>query len=231
MKKLIICTLALVAVAGSSFAGSYAPAKECKPVVPVQFFKDTEFAIDLFYSFNDGKHQDNFRLQDFRVGPPRNRRTITVERNVPQLFHDGSGGGVALTMFFYRYVGVSVEGNWWKGFGERSGIVRGPRPVRGSVRLVEKDVAHQLTGNLILRYPIEFNCFGFAPYIFGGGGGLFGNQNCGFWDLGAGGEFRITPQVGIFSDWRWNFVRGDDRGSVKKRNDVRTVRAGVRFVF
>jgi len=188
MNKLTLSALAAFAVTGSAFAGpaTVVSSKDFKQPAAPQFFKDTEFALDAFYSYNDAQRRDS------------------------QYFTDGNGGGVGINYFCHRYLGVDVEGNWWKG----------TRP-----NISTKEVGSQVTANLIVRYPMEFTSFGMAPYILGGGGALFSNQNCGFSDVGAGVEFRVTPQVGIFSDWRWNFMTGGNR------NDVSTTRAGVRFVF
>ena len=55
MKKLTLSALAAFAVAGSAFAGS---AKDFKQPAAPQFFKDTEFALDAFYSYNDAQQRD-----------------------------------------------------------------------------------------------------------------------------------------------------------------------------
>ncbi|MEI7957665.1 MAG: hypothetical protein WCI40_01035 [Verrucomicrobiota bacterium] len=124
-------------------------------------------------------------------------------------FVDGSGGGVGADFFFQRYFGVGVEGNWWNGAQPET----------------KKGVVSQVAANVSLRYPMEFTSFGVAPYIFGGGGVALSAHDCGFPDVGAGVEVRVTPRVGVFADWRWNFMAGD------AKNDVNTTRTGVRFVF
>ena len=112
-----------------------------------------------------------------------------------------------------------------------------------------KTAAQQVTGSLILRYPFEGTvCW--APYIFGGGGGIFDGKSTGFGHVGLGAEWRVTPYMGFFSDWRWEFTGGNtsDNGfrdssrisdvlgrnitiDNKGRNDVSVTRVGVRFVF
>ena len=104
-----------------------------------------------------------------------------------------------------------------------------------------------VTGNVILRYPLDIKFPGLhlAPYAFGGVGGLFnennaftrvatfGNQNrlnrrntdnelLG--DGGVGLEYRFTPHIGLFSDVRYNIVDGPD-------NNFLLTRVGVRFAF
>ncbi len=195
MKKLTLSLLAAVAVATPSMAGTVVTDyKQPAPPAPEPCFQDQEFSIDLFYSFNNGR-------------PGRYH-----------YLHDGSGGGVGLNYFFARYIGISVEGNWWggarKGYDENTG--------RSSTS--KRVVTHQVSGHLVLRYPVELSNFCFAPYIFGGGGGIWDGKGTGFGDVGAGVEFRITRNIGLFGDWRWNFTGN-------KSNDLDTTRAGIRFIF
>ncbi|MEI6351424.1 MAG: hypothetical protein WCP06_09980 [Verrucomicrobiota bacterium] len=249
MKKLTLSLLAVL-VAGTSFAGApMVTSKEFKqPVVPC--FRDQEFALDLFYSYNDAEHKGN------RVINETNHRVLRVDpviltdtslRFQPQYFHDGSGGGVGMDFFFARYFGIGIEGNWWEGVrtGETVHITRGVITDNGIItdngRRVKfsnnhKEAAQQATGNLILRYPFE-GPICWAPYIFGGGGGIWDGSGVGFGDVGLGVEFRITPNIGVFTDWRWNFVGGNNNdndnnnSNSHRRGDVNTTRAGVRFVF
>lgn len=125
---------------------------------------------------------------------------------------------------------------------------------KGTFGNSHKSAANQVSGSLILRYPIEGQiCW--APYIFGGGGGIFDGKSTGFGHVGLGVEVRVTPYMGFFTDWRWEFMGGDngdngfrdntnlrrlaetvglhdlDRIDDKSRNDVSVTRVGVRFVF
>lgn len=116
-----------------------------------------------------------------------------------------------------------------------------------------KSAANQISGSLILRYPFE-GPICWAPYIFGGGGGVFDGESTGFGHIGLGVEFRVTPYMGFFTDWRWEFMGSgnNDNGFLDNprvrevartvgirnlrdigadRNDVNMTRVGVRFVF
>jgi len=120
------------------------------------------------------------------------------------------GGGVDGQYFPLQYLGLAVEGNF---FNELPGNFFGST----------------VTGNVILRLPLDNNLPGFhlAPYVFGGVGGIFnennrltrittgganfhhsgsGNEVLG--DAGVGLEYRFTPHLGLFSDARYNFVNG-----------------------
>ncbi|MDD5349029.1 MAG: hypothetical protein PHQ12_02340 [Chthoniobacteraceae bacterium] len=143
MKKLTLSALAAFAVAGTSFAGPVVvTSKEYKQPCVTPCFRDTEWQLDLFYSYNDASHQggqngtDRFTSDPFTTPiangvfpgstnllnnagavPPgstviRDRKT---SGSLPQYFHDGSGGGVGLNYFFAKYFGIGVEGNWWDG--------------------------------------------------------------------------------------------------------------------
>lgn len=104
-----------------------------------------------------------------------------------------------------------------------------------------------MTGNAILRYPLDIKFPGFhlAPYAFGGVGGLF-NQNNTFTrvatfghaqqlnrrntndevlgDGGVGLEYRFTPHIGLFSDVRYNLVN-------ESKNNFLSTRFGFRYAF
>ena len=315
MKKVILSALAVVAVAGTSFAGPCAVmSKDFKQPVTTPCFRDQEFQLDLFYSYNDAQGAGTRSGSDSVTTGPLNtpltaggtRATSAALLNNPALipagstvistgeasaktspyFRDGSGGGVGLNYFFARYFGIGVEGNWWEGTQESArgsatvsdvvtlnGVNAGtaaavannlranglnPTVVDANTLLfsksknfnrTEKKVANQVTGSLILRYPFEGPvCW--APYIFGGGGGIFDGKSTGFGHVGIGAEWRVTPYMGFFTDWRWEFMgnnsdNNNDRVreiakaaglsninfNDNKRQDVNMTRVGVRFVF
>ena len=77
------------------------------------------------------------------------------------------------------------------------------------------------SANLILRLPLGHS--GFAPYVFGGGGRQFDLARVWFAQLGAGMEYRFTPQVGVFIDGRWVLP--------EKTKYYGVARAGLRLAF
>lgn len=94
--------------------------------------------------------------------------------------HDARlGGGVGLNYFFTRNIGVGVDA-----YSEDS---------TGSL-------IDYASASLILRLPLGTS--GFAPYAFGGGGRQFDGAEAWFAQLGAGIEYRFTPQLGLFLDAR-----------------------------
>jgi hypothetical protein len=317
MKKITLSALAAITVAGTAMAGpaTVVTSKEYKQPAVTPCFRDTEFQLDLFYSYNDASHQgDNQRSQTDYFGPattpvtgklvPGGSTLLGTSDYIPAgstatgvrsttikdtpYFRDGSGGGVGLNYFFWRYVGVGVEGNWWNGVNDgyngsyttnevvnlsspidASTLAAAARASHTSITQVDantlllkrsvkfgntnKSTANQVTGSLILRYPFE-GCVCWAPYIFGGGGGVFDGDASGFGHIGLGVEYRVTPYLGFFTDWRWEFFGGNNseddyrnssavkelskvvsirdlRGDSNNRNDVSVTRVGVRFVF
>jgi len=221
MKTAILSALAVFAVVGSTFAG---PSKDYKQTAP-QFFQDNEITLDAFYSYNLTRHQDPGYADLFKNDP------CIIK---PQYLNDGSGGGVGANYFFARYFGVGVEGNWWNGARDGMNEITHDRLVKEGGDKVQangevfqnykRQTANQISGDAILRYPIEYSTFGLAPYILGGGGVILDGAQTGFADAGAGVEVRLTPHFGVFTDGRYNFLTGS-------KNDVVTIRGGVRFVF
>jgi len=323
MKKITLTALAVITGAGMAMAGpeTVVTSKEYKQPCVTPCFRDTEIQLDLFYSYNDASHQgDNYRSQRDVFGPattpltdplipggsdllrttqylPAGSRVTGVRETAIKdnpYFRDGSGGGVGLNYFFWRYVGVGVEGNWWEGVNtgyygaytsrevvslpagsttasfSAATLAAAARASDTSITvlnatqfLLKRDgtfgrthnsAANQVTGSLILRYPFE-GPICWAPYIFGGGGGIFDGQSTGFGHIGLGVEFRVTPYMGFFTDWRWEFTGGsnnnDDWANTRQirelaqsvgirdlnlnnsrdKNDISVTRVGVRFVF
>jgi len=89
------------------------------------------------------------------------------------------GGGVGLSYFLNRYVGIGAEAESQNTDG------------------VFLDSA---SGNVILRLPLGDS--GFAPSVFAGGGHQFGQTKQWFGQAGVGLEYRFNPHVGVFIDAR-----------------------------
>ena len=126
------------------------------------------------------------------------------------------GGGLGLNYFFTRFVGVGLEQDL---YGRNSG--GGPSNNFGYTRWAT-------IGNLFLRYPI---CsMNLAPYIMFGGGANYGNvpklAGQGFGHVGGGLEYRITENIGLFSDARYLYS-----GVTGLQNSNLMWRYGLRFAF
>src|SRR5262252_483562 len=214
MKKLLLCLLGPVLLASAAFAGTEYSGKEMKQVAPPpcpEWYADREFNISLWgtYAFTGNNWIDD--------------RYIEADH--------AWGGGIDLKYFFMRYVGVGIEGwaasanqarqNTFIDFSDGVFINQVQR---------QSNIIGAVLGTLTLRYPIP--CTRFAPYIFGGGGGIFGggqrtinrfaiedgevdqkvtvghtsSESKGIGQVGGGMEVRFTPHIGWISDFSWNFV-------------------------
>jgi Outer membrane protein beta-barrel domain len=196
MKKLTISLLASIAVAATSFAGTEISAGKKVVTPPSTCFNDHELQLDIFGAYSVGNGPDH-------AGPIRDHAW---------------GGGIGVTYFFTRYIGIGAEGLWEAGQDNAASVGTGHNG---------RTTFHNADGSLIFRLPIDQYCI--APYGFVGGGAAMDSANWADVFVGVGVEYRVVPlKVGIFADGRWNYY-GDryDRGD---QNDF-TLRAGVRLVF
>jgi len=133
---------------------------------------------------------------------------IQVDAFGTALFYNGGrpawGGGLAVNYFFTKFIGIGVEQD-----------IVGRRGESAEWATV---------GNLFLRYPI---CsINLAPYAMVGGGAAYGSGRSGhgFGHVGGGLEYRLTSNIGLFSDARWVYSSEEPKSGVLGR-------AGVRFAF
>jgi len=119
---------------------------------------------------------------------------------------NGLGGGVGFSYFFHRNVGVEID---YSAHGQ--------------------GVAQQVFGGrLIYRIPLDGGGFSgdWAPYVFGGGGGVSAGSTQGYYSVGGGIDLRLESWgcVGFFADYSYNFVNA-------ALGDFSQFRAGVRLPF
>ncbi|MCX6974564.1 MAG: hypothetical protein NTZ94_09775 [Verrucomicrobia bacterium] len=116
----------------------------------------------------------------------------------------GWGGGLGVNYFFTKFIGIGLEQDL---FGR------------------DKNTTEWATaGNIFLRLPI---CsLNLAPYALVGGGAAYGGNRPGhgFGHVGGGLEYRVTNNIGLFSDARYVYSSVDPQNAV-------AVRAGLRFAF
>jgi len=157
MGKLMSALLGIAAMNSVAFAGSETySGKEIKQVAPPpcpQWYADNEFNVGLWgtYVFTGNNWE--------------NDRYIEADH--------AWGGGIDVKYFFHRYFGVGIEG-WVVDARQGHEDVF----IDFSEGIFERSVQHEnnaigaVLGTLTLRYPIP--CTRFAPYVFAGGGGVFG---------------------------------------------------------
>src|SRR5437870_5542372 len=233
MKRLVLCLLGSGVIASAAFAGETYSGKEIKQVAPPpcpEWYADNEFNVGLWgtYVFTANDWQDDTYLEADHAW----------------------GGGIDLKYFFHRYFGIGIEG--WAVDGRQA---RENTFIDFSDGIFSRSFTHEnnmigaVLGTLTLRYPIH--CTRFSPYIFGGGGAIFGggqrpnnvrvfeegegfdivetqghagSQTEGIGQVGGGIEVRFTPHIGWVSDFSWNFVNGP-------QNNFGMARTGVNFAF
>jgi hypothetical protein len=155
------------------------------------------------------------------------------------------GGGLDAKYFFHRYFGIGLEGFALAGRSLHAFLDHGSDAAVEEHYNVDHHTVGGALGTVTLRYPI--GCSRFAPYVWAGGGGIFGGSNDrpvghdlanpGFVDrfrnnddskgmgqFGGGIEVRVTRHIGIISDFSWNIVDGP-------HNNFGLVRSGVTFAF
>ena len=196
MKRLLLCLLGLSLVASAAFAGVGYSGKEIKQVAPPpcpEWYADREFNISLWgtYVFTGTNWIDD--------------RYIEADH--------AWGGGIDLKYFFMRYIGVGIEGWVVDARQARQDIfIDFSDGIFASSIHHESNAIGAVLGTLTLRYPIS--CTRFAPYIFGGAGGIFGGGQKQVNDAlcRAGRRFRYRRDnrsyrcrdAGNRPGWRWD---------------------------
>lgn len=110
------------------------------------------------------------------------------------------GAGLGLSYFMTRNIGIGAEA-----YSENT----------------TRAFVDSASANLMLRLPLGQS--GFAPYVLGGGGRQFDLAELWFAQLGAGIEYRFTPQIAVFADARWVLP--------EKTSYYGVARLGLRFPF
>lgn len=225
IKKITLGMAALSALSFVALAGPPEPAPVDKNPVPPQcpsYYADQEFSVQIF------------GLGAWRAGSDAGNG-VYLPGGHRIGGHDAfggegrAGGGGEVQYFFTRNLGVGIEG-----YG-----------------LDLNEGAGGVAGNLYLRAPLN-PCSRWAPYLFGGVGGLFASEPTVYVSsytfngntyggksygggsadrfeghLGGGIEVRFTQHIGAFVDGRYVFVSGNN-DRVPKYGEVR---GGFKYAF
>ena len=235
MKKLLLTVLGAAAIASVAFAGTETySGKEMKQVAPLpcpEWYADREFNIGIWGTYV------------FTGNSWENDRYIEADH--------AWGGGIDAKYFFCRYFGVGIEG-WAVDARQGHENVF----IDFSEGIFERNVEHEsnaigsVLGTLTFRYPIP--CTRFSPYLWAGGGVIFGggqrthfvlttdveedeendvivtrrtgSESRAIGQFGGGVEVRLTPHIGWINDFSWNVVDGPE-------NNFGMVRSGLNFAF
>ena len=225
MKKLIYSFCTVVAFVSVTFAGTETySSKNTQTVAPEcpQWYADNEFNLSLsgVYAGTGTKWRED--------------RYLGVDH--------AWGGAIDAKYFFHRYFGLGVQGTLLS-VDSREIFENGFTRTWGAE---DKHAVGMALGTFTLRFPI--NCSRFAPYVWAGGGGIFGGGRSHDFSLaptqplgivrrefdssrtksmaqvGGGFEVRVTPHLGWMTDFSWNIVSGS-------KNNFGLARTGINFAF
>lgn len=228
MKKLTLSLCALVALGSAAFAGTETYSKESTSVAPPpcpQWYADNEFNLGIsgIYAATGNEWREDTYL------------------GVDHAW----GGGIDAKYFVRRYFGFGVQG-YILGVNSREVFDDGFTRFRGDDE--NRHAVGSILGTVTLRFPIA--CSRFAPYVWLGGGGIFGGGRSNDFfilntedpqgsviqrqfdesdsklvgQVGGGFEIRFTPRVGLLNDFSWNMVEGT-------HNNFGMARTGINFAF
>jgi hypothetical protein len=228
MKKIALGLVTLIALASVTFGGneSYS-GKDMKQVAPPpcpEWYGDKEWDVSLWGTYV-------FTSEDWF--------------NDTYLESDHAwGGGIDAKYFFHRYFGVGIEG-WAVNSNRETFDLNGSPGNFTFSEGHEHNMIGAVLGTFTLRYPIQ--CSRFAPYVWAGGGAIFGGgqrdelvlvdtdpitvatEHHGartemLGQFGGGLEVRFTRHIGWINDFSWNVVDGP-------RNNFGMIRSGINFAF
>lgn len=149
----------------------------------------------------------------------------------------GWGGAIDAKYFWHKYFGFGIQGFLLDANTDDDNIVIG-------FDEDDSDGVGGLLGTFTVRFPMS--CSRFAPYLWIGGGGIWGgNENNAvaitpgggiivndeddsegemMGQVGGGFEVRFTPRFGWVNDFSWNIVDGSN-------NNFGMARTGLNFAF
>jgi hypothetical protein len=207
--KLNITLAALAAFTGSAFAGTTVTTTVAAP--EADFYRAGEFQGSVSFlgaARSGGSRNGGLALGGTGVNgqPGQTGGTPLGGGRTPSWTSSTVGGvDVELRYFITRNFGMGLEGQWFNA----------NRSIYGSAL------------NFYLRAPLHEGSR-WAPYLFAGGGGIYGPNNSS-WEVHAGGgiEYRITEKVGVFTDARYEWV--DRARDIAPQFGA--MRVGLNFVF
>ena len=240
MNKIMLGLVVFASAGSLAIAGTEYTGKEMRQTA-VQtedcFYGDNELNISLWgtYAFA-GTEQGHIGAPGFFFGDDRGDRYLQADH--------AWGGGLDAKYFWRKYFGFGFEG--FIVDAKRTEFDFTGTPTAGAFVFTKTDderIVGSALGTITLRYPI--GCSRFAPYVFGGFGGIFGGGEKDtivpvgggvfvtdhedteakiMGQFGGGVEVRFTRHIGWINDFSWNVVDGS-------QNNFGMVRSGINFAF
>jgi hypothetical protein len=242
---LLVCCAALISISSTKAGPHYA--NESKQVAPApcpEWYRDRGWNLGISAAFaftnSDYPTVEN-SLRETTDAFPEHDRYLKADH--------AWGGSADLKYFFCRYFGVGIQGFGLDVRQSYADILFDPTNVFAGTNYSRTSHTRKVVGGALatftLRYPI--GCSRFAPYVFAGGGAIFGGGQqtsfqttqdaigVGFTSrsdaetkamvkFGGGLEVRITPHVGWTNYFSWYFVDGGN-------NNFGMARTGINFAF
>src|ERR1700746_2029437 len=179
MKRLVFVFFCIAAITLAAVAGTETySGKEMKQVAPSpcpQWYADNEWNVSLWgtYAPTGTEYAPN-SLANIDQSTEVTGHPVYGTFDKYLGGDHAWGGGIDLKYFFHRYFGIGVEGfvlNAHRGAGFN--LARAGGPSAGiKERASDERAVGEVLGTFTLRYPIQ--CSRFSPYIWAGGGVIFG---------------------------------------------------------
>ena len=246
---LIFCFIGILS-SGAQAGPERFSSKDTAPPPCPGWYADNEWNVSIWgaYAFTDNDYPT---LQNshgegaiVNIGPS----TVSFDHDRYLDADHAWGGGVEAKYFFKRYFGIGLQGFALNVRQSYPDVFVDFFNVGGGTNFARTSHSRQFVGGglltFTLRYPISRSRF--APYVFAGGGAIFGGGQLSLFDttsrgditftsrsgavtkaigqLGAGFEIRLTPHVGLTNDFSWNVIDG-------RNNNFGMLRSGINFAF
>jgi len=240
MNKMILGLVVFSSAASLALAGTEYSGKEMRQTTAPEecFYGDQELNVSLWgtYAFA-GTDQGHIGAPGFFFGDDRGDRYLQADH--------AWGGGIDAKYFIHKYFGFGFEG--FLVDAKRTEFDFTGVPQSGGFTFLKRDDSRAVgsaLGTITLRVPIA--CSRFAPYVWGGIGGIFGGGEQDrivpvtgggafvtehrdadsklMGQFGGGVEVRFTRHIGWINDFSWNVVDGP-------KNNFGMVRSGINFAF
>jgi hypothetical protein len=175
MKRFILALTSLPLFASLAFAGSYS-GKEMKQTVPApcpQWYADNEWNVSVWgtYVFTGTEFAPNPDLGDIVMSASEGHPVYGVFDKYLGDDH-AWGGGADIKYFFHRYFGIGVEGFALNARKSAFELESNDVDIFIHDRFTRHRAVGEVLGTFTLRYPVP--CTRFAPYVWAGGGTIFG---------------------------------------------------------
>jgi Outer membrane protein beta-barrel domain len=239
MKNTLYVIFCLTLLAAKANAGTETRVQSSTEEAPPNgWYASREFNVQLWgtYIFSANEYARSFQSETRHLD-----RYLSADH--------AWGGGLDLKYFVNRHIGFGLEG-YAVSAQQTVSYLSFFLNTESKITLSERRLIGAGLGTVTFRYPIGASRF--APYGFAGGGVIAGGgqrlktkfisllgqppgtnpiqtffsdgKTEALGQFGAGLEIRVTPRVGVITDFSWNVLEGQD-------NNFGMLRSGVSVAF